>query len=358
MNPLYQTFLDYVKDATGPVLWVLDEHPFDLHPSLLPSDVDVTFMSNRIDQVTALKKAGIECLFNDFDFNQFPEAAFDLLIYRLSKEKAVVHHVINQSARVLKKNGQLIMAGGKKEGIKTYTDKATSYLHSEKNIIKLNRDIWLTALVNQHSDQPKLDDKNYSELTTIAEQDGLTFISKPGVFGWNKLDQGSSLLLEQMPDFMKRQSIPEDKQTGRVLDLGCGYGYLLANMKQFGFETLVGTDNNASAVAAIKATLAANQLEGEIIPANCADSITEPFDAIVCNPPFHQGFSVDNEMTERFLATTRRLLVSGGAAIFVVNLFIPLEEKAKKHFKRVDLLANNKSFKVIRLSGKRPIYKD
>ncbi|GAA3911924.1 class I SAM-dependent methyltransferase [Litoribacillus peritrichatus] len=358
MHTLNQTFLDQIQNCTGPVLWVLDEHPFDLHPSLLPKHLQITFLSNRIDQVNALKKSGIECLFSDFDFSVFDRSLFEAILYRVSKEKAVVHHIINQSASVLKEGGLLYLAGGKHEGIKTYTDKAAKYLNCDKQIEKLNKDLWLASLHNHHSDQTKLDDKNYSELTTIGTNNGLTFISKPGVFGWNKIDQGSDLLIEQMPEFIKRQNISDDLKTGRVLDLGCGYGYLLANMKPYGFSTFVGTDNNASAIAAIQATLAANDMEADIIPANCADTITDPFDAIVCNPPFHQGFSVENEMTDRFLATTRRLLVSGGAALFVVNAFIPLEEKAKKYFKRIDLLAHNKSFKVIRLSGKRPVFKD
>lgn len=354
MNLIYQEFIQAVKACSGPVLWVVDEHALHLTPSQLGDTSRITFITNRVDQMNSLTEDGLTCHYSDFEFDALPQSGFDLVLYRVSKEKAIVHHVINQAAQVLKPNGKLVLAGGKNEGIKTYVDKATKYLNAEKHIEKISKDDWIAELENQHSDEPSLDDKNYRELIEINQQNGLSLISKPGVFGWNKVDQGSAYLIEQMPEFMKRLNLSKDQVTQSVIDLGCGYGYLLSSMPQFGFKTLVGTDNNAAAITAAKATLAANDLEGEIIAANCAEGIDQKFDVVVCNPPFHQGFSVEGELTDRFLASARRLLVSGGAAIFVVNAFIPIESKAKHYFKKVDELANNKKFKVIRLAGKKP----
>lgn len=358
MNLIYQAFIQAIKDCPGNILWVVDEHALELNSKQLGDASRITFLTNRLDQRDALSEKGLNCQYSDFDFSRFSKSSFDLVLYRVSKEKAIVHHIINQSAYVLKPQGKLLLAGGKNEGIKTYVDKATKYLNTEKHIEKLSKDDWIAELENHHSDEPALDDKNYREFLTIGEENGRTFISKPGVFGWNKIDQGSALLLEHMPEFIKRLNISKDDTTNSVLDLGCGYGYLLSAMKDFGFETLVGTDNNAAAIQAAEATMKANSIDAQIIPANCAEGIDQKFDVVVCNPPFHQGFSVEGELTDRFLAATRRLLVSGGAAIFVVNTFIPLEAKAKSYFKKVDLLANNKSFKVIRLTGKKPFHRD
>ncbi len=354
MNQIYQAFLNIIKDTTGPVLWVVDEHAVPLNPAQLEEPSRITFLTNRIDQFNALTQQGMTCQYSDFDFDALPDNGFDLLLYRVSKEKAIVHHVINQAAQVLSGSGTLVLAGGKNEGIKTYVDKAAKYLNTEKQLEKISKDDWIAELSNQYQAAPALDDKNYQQLNSIAEVNGLTLISKPGVFGWNKVDLGSAFLLEQMPEFMKRLNLSKDQATQSVIDLGCGYGFLLSSMAAFGFQTLVGTDNNAAAITAAKATLAANELEGEIIAADCAEGIDQKFDVVVCNPPFHQGFSVEGELTDRFLASARRLLTSGGAAIFVVNAFIPIESKAKQYFKKVDELANNKKFKVIRLAGKKP----
>jgi 16S rRNA (guanine1207-N2)-methyltransferase len=81
-----------------------------------------------------------------------------------------------------------------------------------------------------------------------------------------------------------------------------------------------------------------------------------PFNLILCNPPFHQGFSVESALTDKFLNSTQRLLAKKGTAYFVVNAFIPLESKAERVFAKhpsatIAVVANNKQFKVIRITG-------
>ena len=90
-----------------------------------------------------------------------------------------------------------------------------------------------------------------------------------------------------------------------------------------------------------------HQVNGEAILDDCAGQLEGSFDLIVCNPPFHQGFEVEGDLTDRFLAAANRLLEPSGKAVFVVNAFISLEKKAASYFQQVDTLANNRSFKVI-----------
>ena len=61
-------------------------------------------------------------------------------------------------------------------------------------------------------------------------------------------------------------------------------------------------------------------------------------------------FSVDGDMAVKFLSATKRLLNGSGQALFVVNNFIPLEQKAKAYFRYIDVLANNGSFKLVALA--------
>ena len=53
----------------------------------------------------------------------------------------------------------------------------------------------------------------------------------------------------------------------------------------------------------------------------------------------------------KFLSSAKRLLASGGQALFVVNTFIPLEHRAKQYFHRVEVLANNGSFKLVAMGN-------
>jgi 16S rRNA (guanine1207-N2)-methyltransferase len=86
-----------------------------------------------------------------------------------------------------------------------------------------------------------------------------------------------------------------------------------------------------------------------VIPSDAGDTVEGNFDTIWCNPPFHQGFAIDEDMSAKFLKATKRLLAPEGHALFVVNTFIPLEKKALKYFRSVQALANNGSFKLIAL---------
>jgi 16S rRNA (guanine1207-N2)-methyltransferase len=60
---------------------------------------------------------------------------------------------------------------------------------------------------------------------------------------------------------------------------------------------------------------------------------------------------VDGSLGTKFLYSANRLLAAQGQALFVVNSFIPLEQRAKHYFKRVEVLANNGSFKLVAMDN-------
>ena len=83
---------------------------------------------------------------------------------------------------------------------------------------------------------------------------------------------------------------------------------------------------------------------------DCGKHVEGEFPLVVCNPPFHSGFSVDNDLTDHFLASAADHLTKTGVAIFVTNLHIPLERKASHFFKRTETMISNGHFKLVRLS--------
>ncbi|MDX2349328.1 MAG: methyltransferase, partial [Porticoccus sp.] len=70
--------------------------------------------------------------------------------------------------------------------------------------------------------------------------------------------------------------------------------------------------------------------------------------AVICNPPFHQGFTTDNQLTQRFVTSCHQHLKAGGMALFVVNRFVPLESCAEPLF-QVSKFGENKGFKLVLL---------
>ena len=151
-------------------------------------------------------------------------------------------------------------------------------------------------------------------------------------------------LIDHLPQFLGQyKNAPQS-----LLDLGCGYGYIAYSASQFGFNRILATDNNAAALSAVQENLKSlKDIEWDVLATDAGDKIDEQFDTILCNPPFHSGFSVDDQLANKFLSQTKRLLNRSGQALFVVNTFIPLEHKAKAYFEQVDVMANNGSFKLI-----------
>jgi 16S rRNA (guanine1207-N2)-methyltransferase len=357
LNWIIQQIQSHNAQASVSGIWCTDENTlYSLPPAQHQSEQlkgELLVATNRWDIYQQALKQQFNANFSDFDLSAIADNSLDYFYYRVSKEKPVVHHLLNEAWRCLKPDGLLMLAGHKNEGIKTYIEKIARCFGCAKAIEK-NTTAYNSSLRKHNAYNPelRLDDSDYTQLRPLPLPDhliNLNIETKPGLFGWNKIDQGSSYLLEQLPAFVG--SFPQPPK--KCLDLGCGYGYLTLAASQLpscnSVEHWLLTDNNAAAASAVTCNIQLNQLSADLIVADCADSLSQQVDLVLCNPPFHQGFSPDGDLTDKFLAAAHRLLTSQGAAIFVVNQFIPLERKAAGLFGQIQLLADNGSFKVISL---------
>jgi 16S rRNA (guanine1207-N2)-methyltransferase len=348
LNWITQELTATPADKNARILWCTDENALNTLTTALHRE-QVLVLTNRWDVAEQAKVRGFTIEFNDFDCSEIADNSLDKIFYRVSKEKPVVHHLLNQAWRCLKPGGQLLLAGYKNEGTKTYIEKIAKLLGSGKNIEK-NGAVYSAGLskYRDYDAAELLDDSDYRQPRPIAPDSGLQLLSKPGLFGWNKVDVGSALLIEQLEQL---SSLPSPPKT--CVDLGCGYGYLtiaaasLEICRSINHWTL--TDNNAAALALARQNLQHNQLNGEVIAADAGKGIRTKADLLLCNPPFHQGFGIDGDLTDKFLMSAKHLLASKGIALFVVNQFIPLERKAAPLFSQTKVLIDNGSFKVIQL---------
>ena len=348
-DPFFQLLLQQASQITGPQLLIADEN-LKGAPLHLLLEQDITLITNRFDIGEQAHAAGLNYHFSDFDFSSLTDSSFDQLLYRVSKEKPVTHHIINSAQRLLKQEGNLVLAGEKNDGVKTYTDKACRYFGSTTKPKKQGT-TYISVISNQQrSVVPLLDDCNYSQLRSCITIQDQKLFSKPGLFGWNKVDQGSAFLADVLTEFFQHLGA-EPKQ---ILDLGCGYGYLSLMASKHTNAPIVATDNNAAAIAACSKNFSEFGVRGEVVAGNCADNINEKFDAVLCNPPFHQGFNTDNVLTQCFVDSSYQHLNQGGKALFVANRFVPIERCAERLFKtgNIEKIAENKSFKLLLLSKK------
>lgn len=343
-----QLLVTQLNRIDKPTVWYADENALTACEQVQANSL-LTVVTNRFDIFQLLEKKKFNVTFTDFNPRQytFTESP-QVIIYRISKEKPLVHHLLNQSQNLLGKNGELMLCGLKNEGVKSYSDKLIKTLGAKGKLKKQG-----TAYIGTYSFGEKtteqLDDQNYSstQKVLVEKQNSMTFYSKPGVFGWNKIDEGTELLLKTFKTLMHQENNHAKKT---ILDLGCGYGWIGLSIDELNVKHITATDNNAAALLCAQKNAKMMNTPMQVIASNCANTIDDSFDIVLCNPPFHRGFQHHKDLTQLFLTQTNDRLIKGGMALFVVNAFIDIEIIAKNIFTKIDVIEKNKSFKVILLN--------
>lgn len=178
------------------------------------------------------------------------------------------------------------------------------------------------------------------DATRTIESDGIRFLTRPGVFAWDRVDAASKLLAAHLPADVH----------GRVADFGAGWGYLslqaLARCPRIASLDLYEADARALA-------LADENLSDTHLPVHChwqdvAAGVAERFDAIVCNPPFHAlGRGERPDIGRAFIASAAAALEPGGALWLVANRHLPYEAALADGFASVRIVAQQGGFKIV-----------
>ena len=118
-------------------------------------------------------------------------------------------------------------------------------------------------------------------------------VTGSGVFSKNWLDKGSEVLL----------SSAQISASGKVLDLGCGYGAIGIILKiMHPTITMVMTDVNERAVKLAKKNVASYKLKIQVYAGEGYTAIkNEIFDCILLNPPQHAGKQICFRLIEEAL---------------------------------------------------------
>jgi 16S rRNA (guanine1207-N2)-methyltransferase len=168
------------------------------------------------------------------------------------------------------------------------------------------------------------------------------WLSRPGVFAWDRVDAGSALLARHLPDDL----------AGDAADLGAGWGYLaavlLARCPRIRALDLYEADARALALARDNLAPMASRAALGFHWHDVTGGLPRRYDAIVSNPPFHaQDRSDRPELGQRFIAAAAQALQPHGRLWLVANRHLPYEAALDAHFARVRTLAQEGGFKVV-----------
>ena len=177
------------------------------------------------------------------------------------------------------------------------------------------------------------------------------YVSRPGLFAWDRVDSASALLAAHLPDDLH----------GRVADFGAGYGYLAAQLiaRCPDITTLDLYEAEARALEPARLNLEQamrehrRELAVNVQWHDVTTGMAQCYDAVVCNPPFHQGRADLPELGRVFLAQAARALLPHGRLLLVANRHLPYEATLAAHFEQVRTVIVQQGFKVIEAKGVR-----
>lgn len=168
------------------------------------------------------------------------------------------------------------------------------------------------------------------------------FVSRPGLFAWDRIDPASALLASHLPATLR----------GRGADLGAGFGFLSAHVLSHcsGVTAMDLYEAQARALDLARSNLAPHQARvavGFHWHDVCA-GLTEQYDFIVTNPPFHVGGDTRVDVGRAFIASAAAALRPGGELWLVANRQLPYEAVLGARFGTVHTVAQAHGYKVVR----------
>lgn len=279
----------------------------------------------------ALKQAGF-----DVATRANEQQCYDGGILLLGKHRGRNEEWLASLLRQVKPGGLILISGDKKLGIDSFRKRSDQITPS---IDRLSKNHAVAYWLRRPQDLDiELIDALVPQPKRVSEQ----LWTKAGMFSHGEIDKGSALLAP----FIKTIAF------GQVADFGAGWGYLSAvclehpekisriDLYEADFEALEMARSNLSAVQpAVERHYYWHDLTSE--------PLTEIYDTVLCNPPFHTGRNKDIALGQAFITTAAKRLKSGGRLLLVANRQLPYEAVLKQQFRQVLPLADKDGFKVI-----------
>jgi len=254
----------------------------------------------------------------------------DTIIYYWPKDKSEARFQIMNLISCLSTNTEIFIVGHNSSGVKSASSIFKNWIQLNK-IDSAKHSILMSGLLKK---------KGVFILENFFQEHvwkKLIIKSLPGVFGYKKIDAGSKLLASTFSNNI----------TGKVLDMGCGTGFLsvsLLNLSPNLIITLV--DNNIAALKCSQSTLDINNLRGKVICSDLYSQISQKFNLIISNPPFHYDLKINFHIIEKIISNSKKYLTKNGELRFVINNFLNYDLLLKRHFKKYFILKKTSKYKV------------
>jgi len=285
----------------------------------------------------ALERLRLRMLTDDLDT---ATQKFPLVLILPPRQRDEARALLARALRLTERGGRIVACMSNDEGARSGEADLERIVGPLTTLTKNKCRVFWSAPLDQPHDDALVEE--WLRLDAVRPIDDGRFVSRPGVFAWDRIDVASQLLAEHLPSDL----------AGRAADLGAGFGYLSVELLQrcARIAALDLYEAERRALDLARRNLAA--LESRAAIRYCwhdvTAGLTDRYDVIVCNPPFHTHARADRpDIGRRFIATAAQSLLPGGRLWLVANRHLPYEQALGAGFERVRIVTQQHGFKVV-----------
>ncbi len=282
------------------------------------------------------------------DFLKFANAQFrcspeinqtcthDGALLQLSKYRGFNQNCFLDLLERVKPGGWIIIGGNKTSG----TDSMMKWV---KKIVPItNKFSKNHGLVFWIQVPQQIEKQNTAQLRSPPLTFENKFQTTSGMFSHGRIDPGSAVLASHMCKTI----------SGKTADFGAGWGFLshaaLERSEKLTALDLYEADYNALKAAKqhlkhITTSLPIHFYWHDLVH----EPITNLYDTIISNPPFHTQQTTDVSLGQHFIINAAKYLKPGGNLLLVANRHLPYETLLKRLFRTVLIYEKAHGFKVI-----------
>ncbi|TIQ98407.1 class I SAM-dependent methyltransferase [Mesorhizobium sp.] len=259
-------------------------------------------------------------------------SAFDAALVLAGRHRGQNELRIAEAIERVAPGGLIVVAGGKEDGIDSLRKRVGALATLEAHLPKHHsvafwfRRAGMDAARALRAANPDL----------VVEG---RFRTAPGMFSFDRVDAGSKLLLDSLPQEL----------AGNVADFCAGWGYLAAEVmeRSTGLSGLDLYEADFEALEAAKVNIRATAVEPRFFWTDLlTETVERDYDAIVMNPPFHSGRAADPGIGAGMIRAASKALKPGGRLFMVANRQLPYEQVLAGAFSSHAEVARDGMFKV------------
>lgn len=333
MDPRSEVVIRQQDYLNGHVLLI--NAPNDQLAKNLPDQVQASVWTWNYADHQGFQNAGIPSHFSV----EFPQASFDQVVIFVPKSKELLNYILHVVVSHLKLGQNVFLVGEKKGGV----ERAAKQLQPYGKTLKLDsaRHCQFWQMKIEKTEQLKPLEHWLKSYTVQIDQDQLKVCALPGVFSQDHLDVGTAVLVPYLSQV----------KSGKIADFGCGAGIISAYLAKLNQnQQIFALDVDAFALRSTELTFQKNNLDLNQLtlqPVTGFRDAPKDLDAIVSNPPFHQGIHTNYDASEELCQLASVHLKNSGELWIVANRFLNYPPLIEQSFGQCMVKADQQGFKVL-----------